>query len=86
MSENEFEDTGEILALEPGSYTHAVGIAMGSAEVLREEGVAKFITFVFLDCEGQHNPILMSLDGEVLQYFMSEAFQRHLREQVAETT
>lgn len=86
MSEFGNEET-ILLALEPGLYTHAVGIAMGSAEILREDGsVGKFLTLMFLDCEGGQQPILLTLEGEVLKYLLSETFQRHLREQVAETT
>jgi hypothetical protein len=83
---SEFDDETVILALEPGAYTHAVGIAMGSAEVLNQEGLVKFITLLFLDCEGSQVPVLLSLDGDVLQYLLSDTFQKHLREQVAETT
>lgn len=84
---SELNEDNVIIALEPGGYCHAIGVAIGAAEILHEDGaMSKFLTLLFLDCEGGQYPILLTLDGEVLQYLQSEAFSRHLGEQVAETT
>lgn len=76
----------ELIAMEPGAYTTAVGIAMGQAEVLQSEGTLPLITLVFIDLENGLHPILFHPDGKVIEYLLSDAFRDDLRKTLDEIT